>query len=98
VLTTDGTLSEPLERNLVVVNGPIFIPANQLGSISITLKGLIPVAQTAMQSNDEYHEQVRQLLNEALKWTKEFEIFDESKHYQIELPKWAATSPQGKKP
>ena len=98
VLAEDDTLSQPLEGNFIVVNGPIFIPAHQTGSISLTLEGIIPVAQTAAQSNDEYHEQVRQLLNEAIKGTKEFEVFDEVNHYQIKLRRWAATKPPAKKP
>jgi hypothetical protein len=94
VVLRDGALSLPMDEDHVVVRTPLFIPANHLGTIVLHLKKLIALQQNQSESNEAYHERLRLLMNEHLSGIRGFVIFDESKRYQIDLPRWLETKPE----
>jgi hypothetical protein len=97
---SDGSLSNPLDANHIFVRTPVFIPAHQLGSVTLRFKLLELPAQQRGETDEAYHERLRLLLNDQLSSVKQFVLFDEAHRYQITLPPWTATKPpepEGKK-
>jgi hypothetical protein len=92
----NGSLTTPLEGDYVNIEFPVFIPARQTGMITLDIKGLVAVAKEATQSDEEYHEQLRALLNNKTGHLDGFTVFDEDNRYQIDLPKWVTTKPEDK--
>jgi hypothetical protein len=96
----DGSLTNPLNADHIHVRTPVFIPARQLGSVTLRFKMLEPPAQQQSENDDAYHERLRLFLNDKFDNVKEFVLFDQARRYQITLPRWAATKPpepEGKK-
>jgi hypothetical protein len=89
----NGALTSPLEGDYISIDGPLFIPAQQSGTISLVVLSVTPAAQASEQTNEDYHEQIRDALNQSMNAFQGFAIFDEKNRYQIDLPKWAVTKP-----
>lgn len=72
---------------------PIFIPAKQKAYVTLSIKNVTELPdQAAGESPEAYHERMRTFLE---KWTGvgSFVLFDDSKRYQIELPRWPSEAP-----
>lgn len=95
---SDGSLSYPLDDAHVVVRTPIFIPARQLGTVNVRFKLLEPPTQRQGETDDQFHERLREFLNDKLSNIQQFVLFDQNHRYQIVLPRWAATKPPAQKP
>ncbi len=92
-VVSNGSLSNPIEENRLTLRTPIFIPSHQKGTITVYLKALKAPEQKRDESDDVYHERLRQYLNDHVKGVQGFVLFDESSRYQINLPRWAADKP-----
>jgi hypothetical protein len=88
----DGSLSNPLETRTALLRTPVFIPANQLGTITIRLKIKIP-EQKQNETDDDYHERIRKFVNETLPNLRGFALFDNTNRYRINLPEWMRIKP-----
>jgi hypothetical protein len=92
----NGSLTTPLEGDYTNIEFPVFVPAQHTGMMTLEITGVIPVAQVAKQSDEEYHEQLRDVLNKSGGAFDGFTVFDEDNHYQIDLPRWKNTKPEDK--
>lgn len=92
----NGSLTTPLEGDYANIEFPVFIPAHHTGMVTLEITEVVPVAKEAKQSDEEYHEQLRALLNKVGGFFDGFTVFDEDNHYQIDLPKWKTTKPEDK--
>jgi hypothetical protein len=83
-----GTLSRPLTKEQAYLALPVFVPAKQkaLARLSIALSN-IPI-QGPDESDDSHHERLRAHLEEQLKNLANFVVFDDVRHYRIDLPRW----------
>lgn len=88
-----GSLTTPLEDDDISIEGPVFIPAQHTGMMTLQFKAVIPVAKEAKQSDEDYHEQLRFLLNKTSGSLDGFTVFDEDNRYQINLPRWNTSKP-----
>jgi hypothetical protein len=93
-VVSNGSLSNPIEEKRLTLRTPIFIPSHQKGTITVYLKALKAPEQKRDESDDLYHERLRQYLNDHVKGVQGFVVFDESSRYQINLPRWAADKPE----
>jgi hypothetical protein len=88
----NGRLTRPLDNaEYFAIATPVFIPAQQTGTLSVEVKTVTLVPKEAKQSDDDYHEQIRDVLNQGMSGLEGFTIFDEQNRYQIDLPKRRAT-------
>jgi hypothetical protein len=90
----NGTLSDPLGEERVIVRTPIFIPANRIGMIVLHLKGVHAPERNQSESDKGYHERLRQVMNDRLSNVHGFVLFDDVNRYQINFPGWATTKPE----
>jgi hypothetical protein len=90
----NGTLSDPLGEERVIVRTPIFIPASRIGMVVLHLKGIHAPERNQSESEKEYRERLRQVMNDRLSNIHGFIRFDDVNRYQINLPGWATTKPE----
>ena len=81
----DGSLTEPLPKELVTLRRPVFIPAKQKAMSRISLVfGNVPQKKTT-ETDEQYHERLRTFCKEEI-GDAGFVLFDENNRYQINLP------------
>jgi hypothetical protein len=86
----EGSFSQPLSDEVLRI--PVFIPTRQKGGLTLSLAlSEIPVAGTA-ETDTEYHERLRAYCEKRLANVTGFVVFDDTKRYQINLPKWRSES------
>ena len=93
-----GGLSEALPENVAPLRLPIFIPAKQRGTLTLTVVLSDVPQQKPSESDEGFHERVRTFCQEHIKGVNGFVLFDESNRYQIELPRWLVQAPPKKTP
>jgi hypothetical protein len=82
---TDGSLTEPLPKEVAALRRPVFVPAKQKAMTRLSIVfGKVP-QKSAHETDDQYHEKLRGFLIEEMGDTG-FVIFDERNRYQINLP------------
>jgi len=95
-ITLDDSLSSPIDEEHLVLRTPIFIPSHQKGTITVRLKVLDAPEQNKSESDDAYHERLRQYLNDHIAGVRGFVLFDETNRYRINLPAWSSKKPENK--
>jgi hypothetical protein len=86
VKMNDGSLI--LDNSLCQLPIPMFVPARQRTNVDITLLQFVLPRQNVGEADQDYHERVRQQLESDYGSIREIIIYDETRHYQITLPKW----------
>jgi hypothetical protein len=86
----DGHLSQPVE-NANQVDAPVFIPAGQLGALTLAVRLSLSDLPTRgkAESEDDYRERLLAHLESTRPDIAGFALYDETNRYQIDLPKWA---------
>jgi hypothetical protein len=86
----DGVFSEPVPSGTMSVDLPVFVPAKRKGSLVVSaLFSEIPERKPS-ESDIEYHEKVRNMLEKDIGEIAGFALFDEANRYEIDLPRWSA--------
>ncbi len=83
---SDGSLSEPLPKEIAVLRRPIFVPAKQeaFSRLSIVFGNSIP-PKSVTETDDQYHEKLRAFCREQFRGAS-FVLFDDANRYEIILP------------
>lgn len=94
IKTSDGSLSHPFSDKALHIEGQIFIPAKQTGTVvlQLTMPG-IPTKDNN-ETDDEYHERVRAFCENHLNGVKGFALFDETNRYRVDFPRWLSERPK----
>jgi hypothetical protein len=91
----DGALLDLPVKEFVTVRTPVFIPAYRIGLVVLQLKGLHAPDRNQSESEEAYHERLRQqIMNELLSHVDGFVLLDDLTRYQINLPVGATAKPE----
>lgn len=101
----DGSISRPLPEDVATLQDPIWIPARQKANLTVILKTssrAVPIPQGARigeptraqtpETDEAYHERLRQYLEETYTGLAGFVLYDQAARYQIGLPQWSPES------
>jgi hypothetical protein len=81
----DGSLTEPLPREIATLRRPVFIPAKQKATSSLLIVfGDVPQRKPT-ETDEQYHERLRSFCKKEM-GDAGFVLFDEGNRYQINLP------------
>jgi hypothetical protein len=80
------------DKDSLFMTTPLFIPAKQRSRLEVHLKYTYPHKKTigqdaSKEERRQYRKEIEKYLNEEMPLLNGFTIFDESHHYQIDLPK-----------
>lgn len=89
----NSTLSESMPSGVAAIEFPVFIPAKQKGTFIVILNFATVPPRKPAETDDHYHETLRAYLQDELKGSIGFVVFDEANHYEIDLPKPSAQPP-----
>ena len=95
--STDGAFSHPQSKESVPVRLPIFIPAEQKGTFTLSLLSPDVPQRNNSETDEEYHERLRAYLDHKGNLVASFVVFDEANRYQIDLPRWLSKRPPKEK-
>jgi hypothetical protein len=86
VVRPDKSLTNPIptDKGTASVETPVFIPAHQSGTIRIKIRASL--ARKAGLSDDAFQEELRKYLMAIMHGGEYFALFDEERHYRINLP------------
>jgi hypothetical protein len=90
----NGGYSTPFPKEIYSLDLPVFVPGKQKGTLNLTLIGARVPERKAMESDDEYHEKLRQFCDQEIGGLAAFVLFDDSNRYQINLPRWLDEKPK----
>lgn len=89
-----GTI-EANEGNQNDIELPVFIPAMQKAFFTCHFGDADLPSKNPAESDSDFHERLRAYLDKTYSISG-LVLFDDTNHYQIELPKWASQRPPGK--
>jgi hypothetical protein len=84
----EETLSPPIPEEVGGLSLPIFIPARQNGTIQLSLHSSGLPLRNMQETDDEYHERLRTVLENHHTYVRAFAIFDDTHRYWIDLARW----------
>ena len=87
----NGTLLPPFPALDKVLLLPLEIPAKQKAELFFQLPASNLPVRSAAETDAAYHERLRGYCNEHYRNAGGFVLFDDSHHYQIDLPRWRDT-------
>jgi hypothetical protein len=89
----DGTLVGPVSQSFARLKMPVFIPAKQKATLSLSVGFDGIPTRSVGESDSSFHERLRTYLEQTYGHQDGFVVFDSTNRYEIVLPRWLAASP-----
>jgi len=98
-LLSTGELTKPITKKEdgILVETPIFIPSKQKAHISITINKSSLPKKNSTETDEQYHENIRNILNTDWSSVDKIVIYDTKNHYRINFPKWSPVKTKNKR-